>query len=696
MLLLFSIHAKYSVAEVTTGNDNSESTINSTKVDEELAWLKAEKFISIATKSLQKVSKAPSIVTVITSKEIEAMGAKMLNDVLRLVPGFVTYKSAVLGNERFGTRGLIITQGKVKILVDGHALHLPFTGSSYLFFDDIPLKNVKRIEVIRGPGSALYGGSAFLAVINIITKGVEDIDGVEVSSGFGSFDTQDYNILYGKKHFGVDVTGYLNFYNTNGYNGVLEDDSLTTQTFINRFSLAPGRVDDSRKKFDFNLKLAYKDLKFKAKYLDKNMEPFASTLYTLTNDSGEKLNFVMGELDYKFSVSDDLSIKPTVYYDQYDFELENETLPDGFVIPNDLDGDGDIEFFPEGRAATPVATNRVLGGNVQVEYDLTDNNNFTFGFDYRWERQDNLQFYANFDPITGAPLDGVQNVSETNWNREVVRQIWAVYLQDKWEITDDIGFTLGVRHDHYSDFEGTTNPRLGLTWQFFDNASLKLLYGQAFRPPNFNELYTINNFSIAGNPDLKPETIRTYELGLAYEFTKNLNANINYFYNLVRDEITFLPKESPDELLKYDNVRDSNIQGIELELKANFGINNYAYANYTYLDAESGGHQIANTAKHKGNVGLNYEICKYLNSNIHAFVTGHRARDEKDSRDDNSGFTLFDLTLTAKEFFKTMKIKASLFNILNKDYKDFTPANTIESEIPRPGRTFFIEVGYDF
>ncbi len=697
-VLTLCIAKQSAVSAQTIDNTIPETNAAEMDFEDELAWLREENYINIATKSRVEVSKAPSMVTVITAEEIENMGARTLNEVLRLIPGFNTYKSSVLGTERYGARGQIITVGKIKMLLDGHTLNQPLSGSTFLFFDDLTLKNVKKIEVIRGPGSALYGGNAFLAVINIITKDGHDVDGVEVSSGFGSFDTQDYNILYGKDLYGIDVTGNVGFYNTNGYNGVLEDDSLTLQPFVNQFSLAPGRVDDSRNKLDLSAKLSYKDLVFKAKYQNKDTEPFASTLFTLTDDSSQELNYAMAELNYKYDIGDRLSIKPTVYYDQFDFVLMNETFPDGFIFPRDLDNDGDVEVFPEGREGSPIGTNRVLGSNAQFEYDITDNNNFILGFDYRWERQDNLQFRTNFDPVTGAPFDapGLQNTTATNWNREVIRQIWAVYLQDHWDISDDIGFTFGVRHDHYSDFEGTTNPRIGITWQFLDKANLKLLYGQAFRPPNFQELYTTNNFSVIGNPDLEPETIRTYEIGMGYDITDNFNANINYFYNVVRNEIGFLQKESPSDPLVFDNIQDSNIQGIELELKANFGANNYVYGNYTYLDSESKGDPIPNVAKHKGNVGLNYEICKYLNSNIHAFFTGHRERDESDDRDENSGFALLDLTLTVKEFFKTMKVKASLYNLLDKEYTDFTPANTIPSDIPRPGRTFFVELGYEF
>ena len=151
-------------------------------------------------------------------------------------------------------------------------------------------------------------------------------------------------------------------------------------------------------------------------------------------------------------------------------------------------------------------------------YDLSEDNSFSLGFVYEWERLDNVQFKTNFDPLTGASLGSIQNVTNTaSFIRETVRQIWSIYIQDKWDIGDDLRLTMGVRHDHYSDFEGTTNPRIGIAWNFMDNATLKLLYGQAFRPPNFQEQYLQNNPIGIGNPDLDPETIRTYEVELGYK-----------------------------------------------------------------------------------------------------------------------------------------------------------------------------------
>ena len=145
--------------------------------------------------------------------------------------------------------------------------------------------------------------------------------------------------------------------------------------------------------------------------------------------------------------------------------------------------------------------------------------------------------------------------------------------------------------------------------------------------------------------------------------------------------------------------KGSNVQGIEFEVKADLGDlwdGVYAFVNYTYQDAESKGDPLPDVPKHKGNIGINVKPCKYLNVNLDAFISGKRVRIEEDTRDDSPGYALLNLTLNTKEFFKGFNVKASLFNILDKDYNDPAPVNTIATDLPRPGRTFFLELGYDF
>lgn len=158
-------------------------------------FFRTDRLLLTATKRNIPVRKAPAIATVITQDEIRYMGARNLRDVLKTIPGIGVSRNE-FGIFMYEVRG-IRTQlsEKILVMIDGHTVNKSIiTGSAlYRIFDDMPVKNIKRIEIIRGPGSALYGANAFVAVINIITRNAVDISGVELTGGGGSFDTGSIN-----------------------------------------------------------------------------------------------------------------------------------------------------------------------------------------------------------------------------------------------------------------------------------------------------------------------------------------------------------------------------------------------------------------------------------------------------------------------------------------------------------------------
>ena len=318
------------------------------------------------------------------------------------------------------------------------------------------------------------------------------------------------------------------------------------------------------------------------------------------------------------------------------------------------------------------------------------------GFGYEWNDQDNINLATN-SGSNGESLNSLTEPENELWVDPYLRHVWNLYIQDKWEITENLNFTLGIRHDQYSDFAGTTNPRMGLIWNFLDKATLKLLYGQAFRAPSFREL-TLNAPPVRiGNSGLQPETIRTYEASLEYKINDNFSANANYFYNVIRDQISSIFIGDAETQQTFENTGSLNIHGVEFETRANltkYRHDAYAFANYTYQDAE--GDALPDVPKHKGNIGVNLGITKYLNANLHTFISGSNYRAKEDKRDNLPGYAIFNLTLIAKKFFNDLKVKASLFNLLNKEWEDPALVDTIPSDLPRPGRNFFIEFEYKY
>ncbi|HLE86355.1 MAG TPA: TonB-dependent receptor [Candidatus Brocadiaceae bacterium] len=671
-------------------------------ISTEAIWFGFGEEVTIATRHETQIRKAPSIVTVITDEEIKNLGYRTFAEILRTVPGFEILKKADFGEVVPAVRGLAGAD-KVRVMLNGHLVNNPLGGGAFSNFDDFPVESIKRIEIIRGPGSAMYGENAFTAVINIITKDAKDIDGVKVSSGYGSFDTYEENIVFGKTYGNVNLSGMVHYRQSGGFDGIVESDSQTR--IDNSFgfpaaSQAPGRVEDWRQEYNLNLKADYKGVYFEGLYSNKNRGPFIGPQYALNDESDVETNYVFGEVGYKKTFEERLTFKPSVYYDQFDNNTYIESFSEGVTLPLDTNGDGVYDKFntyPDGLIGNGRVTQKIVGTEIPFDYELFDGNVITLGLEYRLISQTNVRFSSNFHPATYAPLDSLQDFSDTYpFLKEATRRIWSIYLQDTWDITDTINLTLGARHDQYNDFGGATSPRSGLTWAFMEDASLKLLYGEAFRAPSFLEMFTTNQPAIQGNENLAPERIRTYELGLSYKFNKHVSSSVNYFFNDVKDLIVLRTLESAQNTSRYENFGDAHIQGVEMETKVDITKGNYVFMNYTFQSPEDdNGDDLPFVAKHKGNFGVNVHYWKYVNTNLSTFVSGRRFREEDDTRDDLPAYALLNLSVIGKEFFKTMEVYGTVYNLLDKDNSDPGPTS-IPEDLPRPGRTFFIGLSYQF
>ncbi len=650
-------------------------------LEEMFAIFSEEEIVVSALKRPRTVSKSPAIMSVVTAKQIRQMGARTVSDVLEMIPGFdITMNTN--GTREIGVRGIFQQRlPKVKVLIDGHSINEPGSGGATFNFDDLVVENIKRIEIIRGPGSALYGQNAFLAVINVITKDTDDIDGFQLTTSGGSFDTQNYNILFGKKYRDLKVSGFLDFFDTQGFSKKIEQDVV----FGDTASLAPGRSQNRKEKTDLNLKLSYKNLEIKGKYLKKRREGYIGFDDALSDETVWRDTYIFTEFLYRLRLSEKLNMTPKVYYDQYNSDARLESRPEGFLSGT----------YPDGIKAITRIKYKTIGFENQFNYNVFKGNELTLGLQYEWIHQGDIHYGANVNPLTLIPLSSFTDFSHNlPLTRKATRHIWAFYLQDEWNITKDIDLTVGVRHDRFTRFEGTTNPRLGLIWRFIENAHLKLLYATAFRAPNFNEMFFVNNPVTIGNPNLDPEKINTFEVGLGYNFTEHIRGNVNYFFNRIRDRI----QKDTQSLQQYQNLGGARIKGIEAELKADWGNDNYAYANYTFQDAEEtrDRSRLAFVPVHKANIGLNVGLWKYANANLNTFISGPRTREDGDNRRDMPSYALVNLALIGKNFIDNFEIKGSIYNLFDKGYDDPAPMDTVPTDYPQQGRSFRIELQYKY
>lgn len=681
-------------ADAPLAQPDTVVALNNPSESKELLMFFEEQDLVTATKRPTSLRKAPAIATIITADEIRNMGARNLLDVLKMVPGFGISITEFGGNmvEVRGIRSSL--SEKILVMIDGHSLNRNFTGSAlYRVAGMLPMENIKQVEVVRGPGSALYGTSAFVATINIITRTAEEIDGFEAKAGGGSFDSFKGNLLGGKTiGDNLTVVGSLDHYQSQGAKLSVGADTLTGTPF----SKAPGTPDLYFKQTDAFLKVGYGDLSFRGHYLTKQEGMYVGIVSALTDDSSKaQVDNYWGELAYNLKLTDDFSANLKLYYDYFEQDPTMKIYPNGFM-----------GLFPNGMIGKPLVKNRTIGGELQTDWDLFSGNHLIAGVSFEEMRQYDVQQLANFNPLTGAPLASVQEVA--NWNKNVTRQVFAAYLQDEWQLPAQINLTAGLRYDHYSDFGDTINPRVGLVWSFLEDADLKLLYGQAFRAPNFQELYNINNATVIGNPNLKPERIQTYEAGVAWRLNRYFAANLNYFISTIDDQIGWVPSTTAGQPALNANIGKTETQGVELGCNGSLGTDLYWKLNYTYQDPRdiSNNKRLPYVPSQRVSGSINYALTKYLNLHTDLLWTGVRPRDTGDTRPQMPSYTTVDLAATLKNFYKTLEIQATIRNLFDQRYKDpdtsggavnlTKTAPKVPGDFPREGISGFVTVSYRF
>ena len=545
------------------------------------------------------------------------------------------------------------------------------------------------MEIIRGPGSALYGSNAFMAVINIVTMKAEDIKGLQVTAGGGSFDTQHYNLLFGHEGNKLKISGHFDYLDTAGPSSHIEQDAIGNS----------GDTLFGQERPDAGFNISYGDFTLRGRYMNRKTGPYIGAGHALNDET--LLEWEQGYiyLVYNRSITDNMVITARIYADHFKLDHYWELYPEGFVFPST----GWI--YPDGMIGNPISKQRTFGSEIATDYKFSDHL-LTTGILYEDIKQYDVKSINNFNPDTYAPLGPLQDVSDWgNFNRDADRDVWALYMQDIWNITDEASLTAGIRYDNYSDFGETVIPRAGFVWEFMKNTSVKLLYGTAFRAPGFYELYHQHNPVVVGEPDLKPEGITTYEAGLEHRFLDRYTVKLNYFYNDLTDLIVIGDKPSETEPAQYENRDRAEVQGVELELLSDFGNDHYGYLNYSYQDPRDGDtdERLADVPSHRANAGINLAPWRYLNANVNVSWTGKRPRAEGDTRDDLASSTLVGLTLIAKKFYNTLEIRGSVYNLFNEDYLDpspFNPDNPVTTPVPNDyptnERMFLLEARYTF
>lgn len=658
--------------------------------EEDLALSYGDKStVSIATGSKQSITRAPAVSTVITSHDIEAMGATDLDQALESVPGLHVSVSNSGLNPIYTFRGISTKNNpQVLMLVNGIPITNVFWGDRSQIWGGMPLENVARIEVIRGPGSALYGADAFSGVINIITKTADDIKGTEVGVRAGSFNSRDAWIQHGGKLGVLDSAFYLRAGNTDGSKGIIQQDSQSAfdALYGTNASLAPGPMNTERKAVDARADLSKDAWRFRAAYQKRDVGVGAGVAGSLDPNSRGHSSRMYFDLSYEqanWAQNWDVSGVAGFYNNKEKGDPAYTLFPAGAFGG----------AFPNGMIGNPGHSEQHTHASVSAFYSGFEQHRVHIGTGYRVEDLYAIQETKNYS-ATGAPLPGLVDATG---NPALVymmphkRHLSYVFVQDEWSLVKDWMLTAGVRRDQYSDFGGTTNPRLALVWDATYNVVVKVMHGTAFRAPSFAELYSINNPVTVGSPSLRPETITTDELAFSWQATASLQNNLNFFRYRMRNII--LPVAAV-----YSNAGDQTGRGLELESTLDATSSVRLTGNYSLqhsVDSATG--RDAGMAPHRRAFGrADWRFAPLWQFGTTVNYVADRMREPGDTRAKIPDYTTVDLILRREKFASGWDARAMVTNLFNRDAREPTFMSVgMPSDLPLPGRAFYVQLQLD-
>lgn len=657
--------------------------------------------VSIATGNGTPLDKAPATATVINAAEIEVMGARSLDEILESVPGLhISLSSLSRLDSVYSIRGIHtnISSG-VLLLLNGVPVQSAIQGGRPTLFR-LPVVAIDRVEVIRGPGSAIYGADAYAGVINVITKTAETFTGTEVGGSSGSFASRDLWLQTGTQWQGVGVTFAMAYQETAGDpDRIINSDqqSLLDTFFQTDASLTPESLATRYQVLDTHLALNSERTQVNLwNWLTRDAGIGAGAAQALDATGRDDNSLWMADLTHHFgSVSEqwDNSVRGSYLY--VDLHAKFNIFPAGAMLP--IGGDGNLNLtapagyvlFPDGLIGSPGSVSKNARLDFISLYSGWDSHRLRMALgamDQRVSARERKNFGPGVIDGTVPVVDGTLTSvtgSEYVYLEDSSRALTHLSLQDEWQLAEDVALTTGVRYDHYSDVGGTTNPRIALVWSTTEKLTSKLLYGSAFRAPSFSELYIKNNPISLGNPDLDPEQIRTLELAVNYHATDALQTSLTLFAYEARDMIDFMSDVNATTKTA-QNIHDLSGRGFELEANwkplPEFHLNaSYSWQKARYCETRT---PVADAPGQQLKVSANWEFASnwFLSSQVNR--VGDRQRAPSDMRPAIDDYTLLNLTLHWKSLYPGLDLSLAVRNATDTNAREPSAGDVMPVAIP--------------
>jgi iron complex outermembrane receptor protein len=606
-----------------------------------------------ASRYAQTATEAPASVSLITREEIERFGYRTFGEILGAARGFFTSFDR---NYTYVTVRGLARQGdyntRILLLVDGHRLNDASSDNAYMGTESaVDVDAIERVEIIRGPGSSLFGTNAFYAVVNVITRQGRSLSAAEARVEGSSYDSYRGTLGWGRRFSPtVEVFATGSVYRSGGQRLYYPefDDPATNSGIVaaadsdrTEKGLAKVRVGDFTAEAAFSRR--------------RKLVPTAS-YGTDFNDPREQTSDrqAFAALNFEHPFEDLSRLWVSLTYNTFRYD---GTYPYSGVLSRD--------YTHTDWYTLEAQYLRLVG----------EGHSLTAGGELRWNRNQDQGVY-DVDPAF-TYLDD----RRSSW-------VGAGFVQASARLASAVQLYAGVRHDRYQGFGGTTNPRAALVAAVGPGTSLKALYGRAFRAPNqYEQFYNDGGLTQKPANPLRPERIETFELEADQALASGVRATASIYHLRVRNLIG-IETDSADGLLVFRNVARAHSTGGELAVEGRLGPVD-GRVTYGYQHAEDVGTDGApvNSPRHLARLGASLPTFDgRLRASLELRYVGERPTV---AGGDAASYTLTNVTLLARPWRACgCELSGSVYNLFRTRYADPGGEEHTQDLIPQDGRTF--------
>lgn len=679
-----------------------------------------------ATMIEETLFEVPANVTVITSKDIQEKNAITVTDVLKDAPGVFVDRPKGLADSSGGIQIRGFGENNILVLYDGVPVNSAYSGS--VDWSAIPIDTIERIEIAKGAASSLYGGKAVGGVINIITSVPQNTDPkAKVYGYYGTNNTWRRGISVTQR-LNEKFSYYLGYENqsTDGFSNKVASStssgSAKPTNTIGTGLVVSSKVDGAPRYIIgspgngagesdlYNFKLNYdfdQDKRLSYGYTHNKFKYWTEDPVTYIYDSAGNPLFT-GSVQlpngkwYNFSESaftDYYGRRTTDIHTLRYSDKKNNLYVNFGVTDTKESGYSTGSYFDGNTPGSDVSyPSRVLKADLLKTWETSDKNTLIAGID--WQNQSMTRTSSKLNRWHDK-----DSVSAVNYVEGGKNDIFALFVQDNYSFNDKWEIYAGLRFDHYKKYDGYHNapgksitydetsynevsPKIAIKYQANDDTSYYLSYGHSFNPPRIYQLYRSDG-TYVGNPDLKPETSDTFELGMKKKINNHTAMNLSVYRTTTDNMI--VAEDAPAIYVDkkwYNNIEEAERTGVDFDITHKFSDEWDGYINYSWEWAtDSQGDRIYSIPESILHAGLTYRKDKWTASLTAEYISSRNA-----PRDNSGVYLSYDEFFIANiglayQISKDCKVTFNISNIFDEDYYLWYAA---------PGRTFTVGLLFEF